>query len=60
MIKTKNIKTLATTANCVELGTSIIRSLSGDTLDGTKMEKLSEIFTHQLSVELKKKGNLSC
>ena len=58
--KHKRMKTLVTASNCVELGTGIIKSLSGDTLNGNKMEALTNVFAVHLSNELKKKGNVSC
>lgn len=54
--KEKKVGSIATVANAVQLGNSIVTSLAGDTLNGPDMKEFSQTFSIHLSNALKKKG----
>ena len=56
----ERVKTLAVVANGIELGSRVLKKLSGDTLNGNKMNAVEETLAVHLRNELSKKGNKSC
>ncbi len=56
----KQLVSLTTASNAVELGTKIVQSVSGDTLNGNKMKDVRGLITMHLSNELVKKGRTAC